>query len=70
MTETTPSLFERIGGDPTLRPLLQHFYSDVRQHQIIGPIFLREVDGRLKHQHKLIDPKHIVHHPLSSLLNV
>lgn len=54
MTESTSSLFERIGGEEALRPLLQHFYSDVRQHQIIGPIFLREVDDWPNHLEKIL----------------
>lgn len=33
------SLYERIGGHEGLAKLLHHFYADVRQHKIIGPIF-------------------------------
>ncbi|GAB5559750.1 MAG: hypothetical protein SynsKO_13970 [Synoicihabitans sp.] len=54
MTDPTPSLYHRIGGDEALRPLLQHFYSDVRQHKIIGPIFLREVDDWPSHLEKIL----------------
>jgi len=32
-------LYERIGGHQGLSQLLHHFYADVRQHQVIGPIF-------------------------------
>lgn len=43
MTNTvhTPpqSLFDRIGGRPKLQKMLNHFYADVRQHNVIGPIF-------------------------------
>jgi len=35
----TKSLYERIGGHEGLSQLLHHFYADVRQHQVIGPIF-------------------------------
>lgn len=33
------SLFERLGGRSKLMLLLHHFYADVRQHHLIGPIF-------------------------------
>jgi len=33
------SLYERIGGHEGLAGLLHHFYADVRQHAVIGPIF-------------------------------
>ena len=33
------SLYERIGGHEGLAALLHHFYADVRQHAVIGPIF-------------------------------
>jgi hemoglobin len=33
------SLYERIGGHHGLSQLLHHFYADVRQHAVIGPIF-------------------------------
>tara|TARA_B110000483_G_scaffold196425_1_gene234651 strand:- start:3271 stop:3678 length:408 start_codon:yes stop_codon:yes gene_type:complete len=54
ITETTPSLFERIGSDKILRPLLRYFYSDARQHQIIGPIFLRQIDDWPGHLEKIL----------------
>jgi hemoglobin len=33
------SLYDRIGGRETLASLLRHFYSDIRQHNLVGPIF-------------------------------
>ena len=33
------SLYERIGEHEGLSQLLQYFYADVRQHQVIGPVF-------------------------------
>jgi hemoglobin len=33
------TLYERIGGHEGLAKLLRHFYADVRQHEVIGPIF-------------------------------
>lgn len=37
------NLYERIGGRGGLARLLRHFYSDVRQHATLGPVFNREV---------------------------
>jgi hemoglobin len=34
-----PSLYKRIGG----KEGLHHFYADVRQHAVIGPIFNKQV---------------------------
>ncbi len=33
------SLYDRIGGRDTLASLLRHFYSDIRQHKLVGPVF-------------------------------
>lgn len=46
---TQQSLYERIGGDAGLARLLRHFYSDVRQHSLIGPVFNREVKNWPEH---------------------
>ena len=37
------SLFERIGGRAGLAPLLKHFYADVRQHALLGPVFNQQI---------------------------
>jgi hemoglobin len=37
--QSGPSLFERVGGHDGLMKLLNHFYADVRQHSLLGPIF-------------------------------
>ena len=37
------SLYDRIGGQGGIATLLRHFYADVRQHQLIGPIFNRRI---------------------------
>jgi hemoglobin len=37
------SLYERIGGRQTLARLLRHFYSDIRQHNLVGPIFNEKI---------------------------
>lgn len=33
------SLYQRIGGGEGIAKLLKHFYADVRQHRVIGPVF-------------------------------
>jgi hemoglobin len=37
-------LFERLGGRDALSDLLRHFYADVRQHNLIGPIFAQAIE--------------------------
>ena len=36
---TSASLFDRLGGQAGVEELLRHFYADVRQHGVLGPIF-------------------------------
>ena len=57
MTETirAASLFERIGGRPALAQLLRHFYADVRQHRVIGPIFTAQIEDWPAHLEKIAD---------------
>lgn len=43
------SLFVRLGGAERLRLLLHHFYADVRQHRVIGPIFDKHVGNWQQH---------------------
>lgn len=43
------SLYERIGGHDGLAKLLHHFYSDVRQHKIIGPVFNERIHDWTAH---------------------
>ncbi|MEZ5415478.1 MAG: group III truncated hemoglobin [Opitutaceae bacterium] len=49
------SLFDRIGGRPALMGLLRHFYADVRQHQVIGPIFAAHIEDWPAHLEKIAD---------------
>lgn len=43
-TPTNPTgLYDRIGGQKGLTILLKHFYSDVRQHRVLGPIFNKHI---------------------------
>lgn len=39
MNTQTTSLYERIGGHDGIARLLRPFYADVRQHELLGPIF-------------------------------
>jgi truncated hemoglobin YjbI len=36
---SSPTLFERLGGQEGIQRLLRPFYADVRQHAVLGPIF-------------------------------
>jgi hemoglobin len=47
------SLFERIGGQPAIQNLLHHFYSDVRQHGLLGPVFARHIPDWPAHLKKI-----------------
>jgi hemoglobin len=49
------TLFERIGGMEKLRPFLWHFYADVRQHQVIGPIFNARIQNWPEHVAKIAE---------------
>ena len=49
MNPSIKSLFDRIGGQESLTKLLQHFYADVRQHKLIGPIFNRQIEDWPSH---------------------
>lgn len=54
-TASTGSLFERLGGRPALLHLLRHFYADVRQQGLIGPVFNAHVDDWPAHIEKIAD---------------
>ena len=51
--DTDKSLYERIGGQAGLANLLKYFYSDVRQHTVLGPIFNRQIDDWPAHVEKI-----------------
>ena len=48
-------LFNRLGGRPVLRELLRHFYSDIRQHKVLGPVFLSKIQDWPVHLEKIAD---------------
>ena len=50
-----PTLFERIGGMEKLHPFLWQFYADVRQHQVIGPIFNARIQNWPEHVSKIAE---------------
>ena len=43
------TLYDRIGGRDGLAKLLRYFYADVRQHQLIGPIFNKQISDWPEH---------------------
>lgn len=47
--KNSQTLFDRLGGAERLRLLLHHFYADVRQHCVIGPIFEKHVGNWQQH---------------------
>ncbi|MGJ8653397.1 MAG: truncated hemoglobin [Opitutaceae bacterium] len=53
MPEPAPTIFERIGGRAELLHLLRHFYADVRQHELLGPIFNAHIKDWPAHHEKL-----------------
>lgn len=48
-------LFERLKGRFGILHLLRHFYADVRQHAVIGPIFASQVEDWPAHLEKIAD---------------
>jgi hemoglobin len=55
MSSSDASLFERIGGRAGLMKLLGHFYADVRQHQLLGPVFAAQIQDWPAHMEKIAD---------------
>ena len=47
------TLYDRIGGQKGLEHLLTHFYADVRQHAVIGPIFEAQIQDWPMHIEKI-----------------
>lgn len=48
-------LYARIGGRERLLFLLRRFYADVRQHEVIGPIFRKQIHDWPAHLEKIAD---------------
>ena len=53
MDQDSPSLFDRIGGREGIFTLLRHFYADVRQQQVIGPVFNERIKDWPAHLTKI-----------------
>ena len=51
--EENSLLFQRLGGSPAVERLLRHFYADVRQHRLLGPIFNSKVEDWPEHIEKI-----------------
>lgn len=49
------ALYERLGGRDAILRLLRHFYADVRQHNVIGPIFQAQIKDWPAHLEKIAD---------------
>ena len=49
------SLFDRMGGRAPLLRLLNHFYADVRQHRVLGPVFESKIADWPAHIQKIAD---------------
>ena len=46
-------VFDRMGGAPVLKKLLQHFYADVRQDAMLGPVFNSKIHDWPAHLEKI-----------------
>ena len=57
MTQENPSLslYERLGGHDGILKLIQPFYADVRQHELLGPIFNAHIQDWPAHLNKIAD---------------
>lgn len=53
MNQASKSLFNRIGGQEGISTLLRHFYADVRQHRLIGPVFNERIKDWPDHLAKI-----------------
>ena len=51
--QSEETLYDRIGGHTGLKTLLTHFYADVRQHDVIGPIFKAHIPDWPTHIEKI-----------------
>lgn len=53
--ENKATVFEVLGGRAALLEFLRHFYADVRQDSVIGPIFNRQIHDWPAHLEKIAD---------------
>ena len=50
-----PSLYERLGRHEGILKLIKPFYADVRQHEVLGPIFDSHIQDWPAHLEKIAD---------------
>ena len=55
MNQMSASLYDRIGGREGIATLLRHFYADVRQQALIGPIFNQRIRDWPAHLAKIAE---------------
>ena len=57
MTQENPSqsLYERLGGHDGILKLIKPFYADVRQHELLGPIFNAHIQDWPAHLNQIAD---------------
>ncbi|MSU34615.1 MAG: hypothetical protein EXS36_05805 [Pedosphaera sp.] len=53
MTVVSPTLYRRIGGRDGIQRLIRPFYMDVRQHEILRPIFNARIQNWPAHLEKI-----------------
>lgn len=49
------TLYDRLGGHEGILKLITPFYADVRQHEVIGPIFLKAIEDWPAHMAKITE---------------
>lgn len=55
VTSSSPTVFEQIGGRAALLEFLRHFYADVRQDSVLGPVFDAHIHDWPAHLEKIAD---------------
>lgn len=51
----TASLYDRLGGHDGILKLIRPFYADIRQHELLGPIFNAHIKDWPAHLDKITD---------------
>lgn len=55
MSDSLPSLYDRLGGHDGILKLIKTFYVDARQHAVLGPIFNSHIQDWPAHLDKIAD---------------
>ena len=53
--QPTPTLYERLGGHDGILRLLHTFYTDARQHAVLGPVFNTHIQDWPAHFEKITE---------------